>query len=195
MQILFHDLTIAAKSMDLGPVTLEDVSFKVANLTLDVNGHPQVQFGTATAKLSISENRLNALLQEAPPEKIKNLDIKTYAGRVSISGKQALVGGIYMPFTLNARPEIESGVRLRLNLTEFHVVKSLSLPSALVHYIGEKLNQKLGESFDSSRFEVPVRLLSVEAEPGRLLITAEIKGECQEEIKLLDGAIEPEIVN
>lgn len=176
MQLRFRNLTITSGALDIGSVTLDTVSFHTSELVMESEGEPRIQFEAATAKLALTEARLNILLADAPQDKVRNLDVKTYAGRIVISGKQAVIGPIYLPFTLNAQPEIESGVRLRLNVTDFHVAKSLSLPAAVVHYIESKLNKKLGDSFDASKLLVPVRFLSVESEPGRLIISAEIHG-------------------
>ena len=51
------------------------------------------------------------------------------------------------------------------------------MPSPVVHYIGTRLNQKLGEEFDATKLPIPIKFTSVVVEPGRLVLGLEIRGQ------------------
>ncbi len=130
---------------------------------------------SATGSILLTESAVNAAISAAPLEKVRDLDLKTYNGFIRISGRQQIMGAIWVPFTITAAPEIESGVRLRFAVRDINVAGAVPIPSFVVHSIAAKINERIGEAFDVTRSNLPIRLTGVTVDPGRLTLSASLE--------------------
>lgn len=130
---------------------------------------------SATGSIVITEAAMNSSIAATRVDRIRDLDLKTYNGFVRISGRHELVGAVTIPFTVTATPEIESGMRLRLALKDVNVAGALPMPGFLVQMLAAKINEQLGQTFDSTRLPVPIRLTGVNVEPGRLTLSVSLE--------------------
>lgn len=119
----------------------------------------------------LSEPNLNAALAaNMKSDLIRNVKIALFSGKLRVSGH--FVKLISIPFTLDAIPRVENGVRivpdfLGLNSAAF------ALPASVVELLEQRLRPAL--TLDLTRLPLPVYLNEVICEPGRLLINGKAR--------------------
>jgi hypothetical protein len=128
---------------------------------------PHLTIDELNAQITISEPNLNRFIaaNQGKDATVRNVNVSLLSGKARITGQ--LVKLITLPFTLEALPRIENGIRvvpefLRLNAS------ILSLPASAVDIIEARLVPHL--TLDLSNLPVPVYLDEVRCEPGRLVI-------------------------
>ena len=112
----------------------------------------------------LSEPNLNAIVAaNLKSDLLRNVNIALLSGKMRISGQ--FIKLITIPFTLEAIPRIENGIRivpefLGLNASVF------SLPASAVEILEQNLRPML--TIDLTKLPVPAYLDAVVCEPGRL---------------------------
>lgn len=130
---------------------------------------------SATGSILLTEAAINTSISEATIDRVRDLDLKTYNGFIRISGRQQVMGKIWVPFTITAAPEIESGIRLQFALRDFSVAGAVPMPGFVVQALAAKINDQVGRTFDVTRLPIPIRLTGVSVEPGRLTLSASLE--------------------
>ncbi len=155
------------RSLTLDEVRIEAPS--VIALAPQGDQKAKVSAGEQKLKVILSEPNLNALLTANLPADapVKNLKAEVMSGKIKVSGHYKIA-----PFTVDAVPKIENGVRVRLDLSSG---KSgmFGLPSAITEYIEGEVNQKM--KIDLSLLPFPTTLDAITCEPGRMVITGRTK--------------------
>lgn len=114
----------------------------------------------------LSEPRLNALVSmKLRSEVLRGVHVAILSGKLRVTGQ--LVKWITVPFTLEATPHIENGIRI---LPEFLGLSAaaFALPSSAVELLEQHLRPLL--TIDLTRLPVPVYLDRLLCEPGRLVL-------------------------
>lgn len=128
-------------------------------------GAYQIRVGETNFNARISETNLNHLVRARLPADApaRNIQIALLSGKIRITG-QLVKSVLSLPFTLEAVPRIDNGVRVYL---DFQTAKlGIKLPNALVELVERVLVPSL--TWDLSQTEVPVQLEEIRCEPGRL---------------------------
>ena len=121
--------------------------------------------GETQVRAVMSEANLNRLVAASLPAdtSIRNLQIALLSGRARISGK-AVVTVVPIPFSVEATPRVENGVRITLDCSA--ATFGIGLPRAVVDVIQQKLNELL--SLDVADVPFPIWIDDIRCEPGRL---------------------------
>jgi hypothetical protein len=173
MKITIRSAQLNAQEIDVsGLLQIHEVRLTGASISLSPDPGGRLVIGEATGTVTVTEAALNRVLADATIDKVRGLDLKTYSGRIGISGRHEVLGPVSLPFNLSAVPEIEGGVRLRLSPKEISVAGGVGVPAFLVQAIGTKINEQLAKRFDASKLPIPLRLTGVTVEPGRLILSA-----------------------
>ncbi|MBC7527953.1 MAG: LmeA family phospholipid-binding protein [Chthonomonadaceae bacterium] len=125
--------------------------------------------GEQKLRVLITEPNINAVLAVNIPESVpvRNLKVEVMSGKMKVSGHYKIA-----PFTVDAVPVIENGVRVKIDLSGG---KSgmFGMPSAMIGFIESEVNQKM--KIDLSLLPFPVQLDAITCEPGRVIITGRAK--------------------
>ncbi len=122
----------------------------------------------------LTEASLNALISQvmANNPAMKNLQVALMSDKAKITG-QFMAKFIPIPFTVEAIPRIENGVKIQLDFRAANAAV-FSLPSSFVESLEMTTNGKL--NLDLARLlPFPVWLDTVRCEPGRLVIEGKAK--------------------
>ncbi len=169
MRIGIREAHLSMTEIDLdGVVSVEEVRLDASSLCIGA-GPDRFAQGEVNAAIVIAEASVNRLLAGRQMNGARDLEIAMLAGKLRISGKKML-GPIGVPFSVLAAPEIESGVRVRIDPTRISLVGA-PLPNLSLGYLGDWLNQQIAEVFDASKLPIPVRLTGLTVEPGRITLT------------------------
>ncbi len=157
-------------------ITLDEVHLEAGNVELEpgVAGKPgRIAAGETAFRALVTEENLNRLLAGSVPKDapVGGLKIALLSGKARITGNFVKFG-ISVPFTLDALPRIENGVRVSLDCKDVNLV-GVSLPAAVVEIVQQQLNASL--SLDLTRLPVPVWLDEARCEPGRLTIVGKAR--------------------
>lgn len=151
-----------------GMVSIQELLIDATDLEI---GTPPDAFARAElrATLTISESALNRFLAGLRLDEASQLAVAMLTGALEITGR-ATLGRVAVPFAIRTPIEIVSGARLRIDPTQIRLVGA-ALPPMFHGYLVKKLNRRIGEMLDTSRLPIPVRLTSVEIQPGRLTLS------------------------
>ncbi len=130
--------------------------------------------GDREAGITTGETRVRAMMSEAnlnrlvtanlPPDTpVRGLHIALLSGRARISGK-ALVSIVPFPFSIEATPRVENGVRVTLDCRT--ATLGVDMPRAVVDILESRINEALG--LDVSSLDIPLWIEEIRCEPGRL---------------------------
>jgi len=181
MQITISSAQLNAQNVEITDVlTIQEVRLTGATIRFDTAPGGKFAIEEANATMFLTEASLNRVISASPSDKIKDLDLKTFSGRITISGRYSAMGPVTVPFTMSAVPEIEGGRKLQLNIQHVRVVGAVIMPSFLVQIIGNSINDRLGEHFDASKLPIPLRMTGVTVEPGRLIVSASLAPRTEE---------------
>jgi hypothetical protein len=161
-------------------LTIQEVRLTGATIRFDTEPGGKFAIEEASATLFLTEASLNRVISDSPIDKIKDLDLKTFTGRIAVSGRYLPMGPVAVPFTMSAVPEIEGGRKLQMNMQNVRVVGAVTMPSFLVQIIGNAINERLAKHFDASKLPIPLRMTGVVVEPGRLIVSATLAPRSEE---------------
>lgn len=115
----------------------------------------------------VSEPNLNRLLAANVPADApaRHLRLLLLSGKARITG-QFVKSVLSLPFTVEAVPVVDNGMRLSLDFQSAKM--GVTLPGPVLDVIEQILNRSL--SLDLSRLPFPVRLDEIKCEPGRLTV-------------------------
>jgi hypothetical protein len=130
--------------------------------------------GDLEARITSGETRVRAVMSEASLNRlvtsslsadtpIRDLQVAVLSGKARISGK-AMVKVVPVPFSLEAVPVIENGVRIVLDCRNASF--GIGLPRAVVDVVEQRLNEML--SLDVNDLPIPLWIDELRCEPGRL---------------------------
>ncbi len=124
-----------------------------------------VTAGETRVRAVMSEANLNRFVTASLPDKapVRGLHIALLSGKARVSGK-ALISILPFPFSIEAIPRVENGVRVLLDCRS--ATLGIDLPRAVVEILEQKVNDAL--SLDVSRLDIPIWIDEVRCEPGRL---------------------------
>ena len=125
----------------------------------------RITTGETSVRAMMSEANLNRLVTANLPSDapVRSLHIALLSGRARISGK-ALVSIVPFPFSIEAMPRIENGVRVTLECRT--ATLGVDLPRAVVDILEQRINDAMG--LDVSTLEIPIWIDEIRCEPGRL---------------------------
>lgn len=133
---------------------------------------PRVSGGETRGRILITEPNLNRLLTvEQASVPIRNLRIAVLTGRVRVSGQKSVLG-LGVPFSAEAIPRIENGVRPYLDWQTMNAA-GLGLPSAVVELLEQQINSRI--AIDLSRLSIPLWLDEIRCEPGRITVIGKVR--------------------
>ena len=129
------------------------------------DGQVRVTSGETRVRAMMSEANLNRLVAANLPADapVRGLHIALLSGRARISGK-ALISIVPFPFSIEAKPRIENGVRVTLDCRT--ATLGVDLPRAVVDILEQRINDALG--LDVGDLDIPLWIDEVRCEPGRL---------------------------
>ena len=138
----------------------------------DIRIEPPV--GEDEARITTGETRVRAMMSEANLNRliaanlpadapVRSLHIALLSGRARISGK-ALISIVPFPFSIEATPRIQNGVRITLDCRT--ATLGVDMPRAVVDILETRINEALG--LDVSTLDIPVWIDELRCEPGRL---------------------------
>jgi hypothetical protein len=118
------------------------------------------------------EPNINRLLMANMPADapVRNVRLFLLSGKARITG-HFVKSVISLPFTVEAVPIVDNGVRVHLDFQEARI--GFKLPGSVLDVIEQVINRSL--SLDLSRLSVPVRLDEIKCEPGRLTIKGQAR--------------------
>lgn len=145
------------------------VETPAARITVPIGSGPCA--AELTVVLTVTERELNRVLANQPDLGVRDAQLALLSGSVRISGRYEIMGPFAIPFTLTAVPQVEGGERIRLDVGDVSVVGA-ALPGFSAQMIGERLNGRLSEALNVRRLGIPLRLVGVTVETGRLNVTA-----------------------
>jgi len=131
-----------------------------------------------TATLVIAETEINRQLLAQGDIGIRDPNVALMTGSMRVTGRFEIIGRIAVPFALVAVPQVESGTHVRLDVRDVSVVGAM-LPGFSAQMIGDRINAKLAELLNVRKLGLPVRLVNVVVETGRMTITAEAEVDWQ----------------
>ncbi len=130
--------------------------------------------GEAEASIATGETRVRAMMSEANLNRlitanlpadapVRSLHIALLSGRARISGK-ALVSILPFPFSIEATPRVQNGVRITLDCRT--ATLGVDMPRSVVDILETRINDALG--LDLSTLDIPIWIDELRCEPGRL---------------------------
>jgi hypothetical protein len=128
--------------------------------------------------LVIAETEINRQLLAQGDIGIRDPHVALMTGSMRVTGRFEIMGRIAGPFTMVAVPQVESGTHVRLDVRDISVIGA-TLPGFSAQIISERINAKLAELLNVRKLGLPVRLVSVAVETGRMTITAEAQVDWQ----------------
>jgi hypothetical protein len=180
--LALQTLLIGGVKIDLSNVQLSDalqldeVHLEGGDIRVDLprkEGETErVTTGDVSFRLAMSEPNLNRFLEASLPTDVpvRTLRIALYSGRARISGQYVKL--IALPFTLDAVPRVENGIRVTLDCQG--ATAGIGLPAAIVKVIDQLINEYL--QIDLSRLPIPIWLNELRCEPGRLSAIGRARG-------------------
>lgn len=173
MQITCPSASLTAQELTLGDqIAIQHVTLDCTNLTISVPLGSGVATGEVAARIVINERELNRLIGAADDSGIRDLAVALMTGKLRITGRYEVMKLLAVPFALVAVPEIVGDSHIRLDVQDLSVVGA-TLPGFSSQIIGERLNAKLSEHLNVERLGIPLRLVGISVEPGRLLVRGE----------------------
>jgi hypothetical protein len=129
-----------------------------------------IEAGESQFRIMMSEPNINRVLASAEGDDalVRNLRIALLSGKARVTG-QIVKSVIHLPFTVEAVPVIENGVRVRLDFQGARL--GISLPGPVVDVIEQIINNNNKIPLDLSRLPFPVLLDEIRCEPGRLSVS------------------------
>ncbi len=128
----------------------------------------RVTAGETRFRAMMSEANLNRMLAaNLPPEaEIRNLRIATLSGKVRFTGQRVMLG-LGVPFTVDAVPTIENGVRA---FPDLQAMKAgiMNVPTAVVEFLEQRLRKTM--TLDLTKSPIPIWLDEIRCEPGRITV-------------------------
>ena len=160
-------------------ISLENVQFREDVLLdeLHLDGSDvriEQQDDGAEASIATGETRVRAMMSEANLNRlitanlpadapVRSLHIALLSGRARISGK-ALVSIVPFPFSIEATPRVQNGVRITLDCRT--ATLGVDMPRSVVDILEARINDALG--LDLSTLDIPIWIDELRCEPGRL---------------------------
>ena len=171
--IQFGAATLRVKNVLLQEgLLLDEVSLEGEEIHLDLPTAANDTFGVRTGEVRIRAtiaepnlNRVIALLLPADAP-VRNLQVAIYSGKLEFKG-QFVKSVLSLPFTLEAVPVIENGIRISLDCKAAKA-SGFGLPPAAVDVVEKVLNERL--TLDLGQSPLPVWLDEIRCEPGRLTV-------------------------
>jgi hypothetical protein len=153
-------------------ILLDEASLEGDSIHLDLPATPEdtlrITTGEIQFRASMSEPNLNRMLTQLLPSDapVRSLSVAIYSGKVEFKG--LIVRSVLsLPFTLEAVPVIQNGIRISLDCKAAKA-SGFGLPPQAVEVVEKVLNEKL--SLDLGQSPIPVWLDEIRCEPGRLTI-------------------------
>ncbi len=127
-------------------------------------------------KITATDTKVRAMMTEAnvnlmlagnvPADApVRNLSIAILSGKVRITG-HVVKSVMSLPFTIEAIPRIDNGVRVWLDFQSSKMV--FNMPSSVTEMIEQQINKQL--SIDLSKLPFGVRIDEIRCEPARLTV-------------------------
>ncbi len=156
-------------------ILLDDVTLQGGDIRIEVpksaSDAPHIQTGEVKVTAMMSEPNINRLVHANTPKEVpvKNLQIQMLSGRAKVSGQ--VVKFIPIPFSLEAVPVIENGVRVKFNLQP--TSGSGGTPKAIIDVIEPFVKEYL--DIDLTQLPFPFWLDEIRCEPGRVTVLGKAK--------------------
>jgi len=117
----------------------------------------------------MTEANVNLLLAGNVPADapVRNLSIAILSGKVRITG-HVVKSVMSLPFTIEAIPRIDNGVRVWLDFQSSKMV--FNMPASVTEMIEQQINKQL--AIDLSKLPFAVRIDEIRCEPARLTVLA-----------------------
>ena len=126
---------------------------------------------TGFTAMMIEPNINHLLMANLPADApVRNVRLFLLSGKARITG-HFVKSVLSLPFTVEAVPMVDNGVRVYLDFQEARI--GFKLPGPVLDVIEQVMNRSL--SLDLSRLSVPVRLDEIKCEPGRLTIKGQAR--------------------
>ena len=177
MDIEIGEATFVANNMKLGTgLEISSLQIDARGIKLETDGKPGITASTAQLSILITEVALNNCLQNTPMDGIEDFEIRLLSDRIEICGKQMLVGKLGIPFKVGGKIEVVDGKTFRINVASAVIGGAISLPEFVVNTVSDRVNDGIAANFDICHLPVPVSLIGITVEPGRLKLLAEVIG-------------------
>jgi hypothetical protein len=172
VEITIQTARLNAQDIQIGDLlTLQELRLTAKGISLRTEPGGTGHIAEIDGTVVLTEVAINKMLSGRAEEGLRDIEVETLTGRLRISGRREVALGLAVPFTLTAVPVIEGGTHLRLDASQISVIAG-ALPGFVTQAIGEKINARLKKAFDTSHLPLPLRLTSVDVEPGRVLLSA-----------------------
>jgi hypothetical protein len=163
-------------------VTVDEIHLDAGDVNLTGTGGVGDSFTLRTGETKfhvvISEPHINTLIEVSIPADapVRNLRIALFSGKIRITGN-VVKSVLHLPFTLDAIPVIENGVRVRLDCQSAKLGSAMGvgIPTLVVELIEQYINNNPALPLDLTRLPLPVRLDEIRCEPGRLSVMGRAK--------------------
>ena len=158
-------------------VVLDDVRLSTTNVQITLppekGEKPTILADETRFSGVLTEPSLNALIAGALANNasLKNIQVALLTDKAKITG-QYMAKFLPLPFTVEAIPFIENGVRVMLDFRAANAAV-FSLPASWVDILETNVNGKV--ALDLGRLPFPVWLDTVRCEPGRLVLEGKAK--------------------
>lgn len=156
-------------------LTLDEMHLEGGNVRVEsdesVEGGVRVTTGETLVRVMVSEVNANHLLEKQLPTDgpARNVRVAFLSGKARVTGQVVKV--ITLPFTVEAIPKIDNGVRIRWEIPSARI--GIGLPAAVVELLEKILNEYL--TVDLKQLPVPIWLDTLVCEPGRLSATGKAR--------------------
>jgi hypothetical protein len=169
----FEELSVVARGVNLGGLTVEEYTLAAEQVTVNLRellARRELRFvnqGRLTVQVTVAEGELSSFLREKMPA-LKDWRVQINAGNAVVIGKIPL-----QAFDLDVRVHGKFqalGKEKIAFVPERAEVQGVELPAALV----QALLQDAQFYIDLKAAPMPLELIDVKMEPGRLIIRARV---------------------
>lgn len=152
-----------------GAPTLEEGWLRAEGVRLDMSGGFRLRVDQLRLRITITEVELNRALETMDLGPVRNASAAILTGRVRLTGRYKVVGGLAAPFTLVAGLEPRAGLNVALDVQELSVV-GVPNPAIIARAVEDRLNARVAEALAQADLPFPARLEAITLEPGRVTI-------------------------
>lgn len=165
-------VTVTLGQIQIKPhVAIDEVTLSSDSVTIEPSAEkgqpPRIQAGETRFSGVLTEPNLNALVQSLTEKNpsLKDVQVALMSGKAKITGQYVKL--LPVPFTVEAVPIIENGIRLVLDIVASNT-GIISHPSWFINLLETNVMSKV--AVDLSRLPFPVWLDEARCEPGRLVL-------------------------
>ena len=152
-----------------GVPTIAEGWIRADGVRLLMDGGVRLQVETLRLRVTFTEAEANKGLAGLDLKPIRDAAVAFLGGRIRMTGRYNVLGGLGVPFSMVAIPEPRAGLNVTLDVRELSVV-GLPNPAMVAKAVEERVNAKLAEALDAAALPFPARLEAITVEPGRITV-------------------------